>query len=861
MNPAPARRSTRHSPLWTWLHSFVHLVGLAGVLTVAVGLVLAHAAGMLPTQQLVDAADACLQGKGPQAWGHLRAATDGFATAMGSSEYKTVVGQVVLAGAAAVLLYLLIEAIVAVTLVAGRRSALGLSAAVQIGLAALLFLCVNVWSFRNPARYDWTREQQFTLPEDVVSRLQKLDRSSEGAGGEKADRRTTVIVYQRHKTFGSLSDKPDRYDYAAERKVVEKVKDLADELRRLGKQLRVEVLDVEAEDYKDHLTALTQGEPRLQQAIEAAPENSLFFTARGANGRLYVQRLSFNDFYLLDKKASEEDNGGKGNLVLRSQGMEPFVRRILNLEERPPRVGIAVIHDVLSSEGLGDMSLAGLRAVLQTHGFEVRDIVLKKWSERGTPPETAATTADESRLARLDEREALRERNLRGLEQLRTRLVKQIDTLTRAITDEKTRDQLTRDLADQLGDRKVTPELAESLADQSRQALEELDEAIKNLGQRLEEVRKEKKSLNVPQLREQQRMTDVRAKLDRLLADCDVLLVPRMTLGNTANPYENIPARVYRLDDSQVDAIKDFMKSGKPVLACLGPSNEAEATPDADRPEPLEKALDELGVHLGKQTVLFDEEMEAFADRRAGQVIAGTNVKVPPVLFSWRPGEGRPVGSPLPPDRSNPLRESLSLTARSLGGGQALDVRIRHPRPIYFVPSRKGLLAFDPDFLMTAPQSWNEDQPFPTESYIPQFQRIEPSTGERKKDDKKGDPLELRRRGPFPIGVAVQTPLPQKWYDSDSATPETVRVAVIGQGGFFTGRDLSPAKEKLMVYTLNWLLGRDDYLPHAGQTWSYPRVNLPDDTEEGKLWRWGVFGLPLLSAALGILVWLVRRIH
>src|SRR5205823_3133815 len=101
----------------------------------------------------------------------------------------------------------------------------------------------------------------------------------------------------------------DRYDYAAERKVVEKVKDLVAQLREVGPQLRVEVLDVEEEGFDDKLKRLTKDAPELAQAIADAPENSIFIHA-GHN----VQRLSFNEFYQLDKVASKAANAGRGNL-------------------------------------------------------------------------------------------------------------------------------------------------------------------------------------------------------------------------------------------------------------------------------------------------------------------------------------------------------------------------------------------------------------------------------------------------------------------------------------------------------------------------------------------------------------------
>jgi hypothetical protein len=160
---------------------------------------------------------------------------------------------------------------------------------------------------------------------------------------------------------------------------------------------------------------------------------------------------------------------------------------------------------------------------------------------------------------------------------------------------------------------------------------------------------------------------------------------------------------------------------------------------------------------------------------------------------------------------------------------------------------------------MTSPKSWNEDQPFPTQERTPQFEKPKAKDG-AKPAETPMDPLEARRRGPFPIGVAIETRLPADWYDSPTAKPETVRVAAIGQGGFFTGKELPPAQEVLMVNTVNWLLGRDDYLPNADRPWSYPRVELSERDKE--LWLLGArVGLPVLFAYLGFVVLLARRVR
>src|SRR5262249_22973251 len=80
------------------------------------------------------------------------------------------------------------------------------------------------------------------------------------------------------------------------------------------------------------------------------------------------------------------------------------------------------------------------------------------------------------------------------------------------------------------------------------------------------------------------------------------------------------------------------------------------------------------------------------------------------------------------------------------------------------------------------------------------------------------------------VAVAVETEVPDSWYDSPDAKPARVRVAVIGHGGPFLGTSLNPLQEKLLLDTCNWLLGRDDRLARTHDDegnpipqWRYPR--------------------------------------
>ena len=59
--------------------------------------------------------------------------------------------------------------------------------------------------------------------------------------------------------------------------------------------------------------------------------------------------------------------------------LEAAVERI----EARPKVGLAVIHPLLTSREDFDMySAAGLRTTLEDHGFEVVDVILKKWGQQ-----------------------------------------------------------------------------------------------------------------------------------------------------------------------------------------------------------------------------------------------------------------------------------------------------------------------------------------------------------------------------------------------------------------------------------------------------------------------------------------------
>jgi hypothetical protein len=821
---------------WSRFHFLIRFLGIAGLIVAVAAFTVGWREKMISgwtmPQSLSDVRDS------------LQRTWDEVTLPLGNPDWDTakINAVALLGGVGLVLAALLIELFAAVPALSGRRSAVGSNAVIQICLATALLIAINYYSFSHYQRIDWSHdaegEPQFTLPKEIADQLRNLK-------GE-----TLIVVDLRREDFGRKQEQGgDAIDNAAKNHVLDKVKDLVEQFREFGTQFRVEVLDVKkVDDFEDQFEKLTKDRPVLREALNTAVENSIYFCTPDGDR---VQRLSFNDFYQLDKSASKNDK----NLVMFQQGVRPFASKVLNVEARRPVIGIAVTHEWLTTEGAEEYSLRGLRKALQIRGFDVRDIILKRWS-RFTGPEPAVYSIEESKLDRLDERLTIMDAVLKAQEAER-----KDDEEALKMWQTATLEQLTKDFAKRFRVTKITEKDRQSILAQLKEELEDLDAALTENRKRRDSARSDRAALNTDELAEQRRFADTRGKLKRLLDDCDVLIVPRMTIRNVNIEGDLVPMRIHRLeDDGQVEAVKDFMKAGKPVLACFGPINEPSGRfnpADASGPDKLEDLLTQLGFHLGKQTVLFESERESFAENRVNPLATGANVQVPPLEFEWKPGAGLPTNYRMAAaDREpNPLGRSLAVTAHSTGKDAEgknwkYDLRIRHARPVYFEPSGTKQ-AVDPYFLMTSAASWNDDQPFPTRERIPQF--------ERGKNEADKGTLDEVRHGPFPIGAAAEITLPGSWYDGKGA-PAKVRVAVIGQGGFFTGTDVKPAQETLVVDTIDWLLRRDEYLPNDEHKWTYPRVDLSE--RDKILWRVGMqAALPFLFLCIGVVVLLARRVR
>ena len=550
-----------------------------------------------------------------------------LALAQGSDGLQPQVGTILfVVGVVAVVLLLLHEVFAGLFLASGRKTAVGTNGTLQIGLAALLLVVVNAVSFQTHKRFDLTRYRQFTLPSDLVDELKKL----------RPDSPTTVVVLQLHKTAGTLSDKPDAYDGAAERKVVEKVTDLVAQLREFGPRFNVAVLDVQDEGYERQLKDLTDARPGLREAIAAAPENSLFFYADGRPAaRPAIARMSFTDFYQLDKTASKEATTaerddvaplagglafapgvrGRGNLVLLPRGPAAFVRKVLSLEERKPKVGLAVIHPLLTSrEGYEEYSAGGLRKALEANGFEVSDVILKRWGGRsGGGPTPAADTFEEYEIDRVESRYNLaallvadRERQIAGL----TELAGKLKDIPLATLDRQFGRQLGRPIRTE-ADRALIRLVFDNTIQVRREELAEFNKALAELAPKYREVFANERAA------EGRRQTDVKAKLSAAVADCDLLIVPRLTAVDLTRG-DIIPPNLFNLAKEQAEVVKEFLGAGKPVLFAVGPTNVERrgGPPGGAEPDDVEKLLPQLGIELGKQTILTPVEAEAMAERQ-----------------------------------------------------------------------------------------------------------------------------------------------------------------------------------------------------------------------------------------------------
>ncbi|MCZ2341047.1 MAG: hypothetical protein LC104_04530 [Bacteroidales bacterium] len=900
----PRTDARQRTTLGNWFRLLLRVLGLTGVLAFLGG------AGML------------LAERGYPQPERLRTLGSWLQTTMQESldqdhgRYAYLFALTTLIGLALTVGWLAVELLGGLFLVAGRKTVVGTNAVLQIALAVALLAVVNIYAFNHYTRFDLTRDAVFTLPPEQVEQLRKL----------RTDSPTTVVVLQLHKTAGTLSERPDAYDYAAERKVVEKVRDLVDQLREFGPQFNVVILDVEEEGYERTLRNLTRTRPGLAEVIRDAPENSIFFYADGkvrplptaeaerlgaisvpdphhaGKSLIYpaaITRMSFTGFYQLDKTASREATSterenmavlagglafapqvrGQGNLVLIPQGRDAFVQKVLALEDRKPKVGLAVIHPYLTSRENYDMySAAGLRHTLEANGFAVSDVILKRWGGR-TGPTPTAYTYEENELDRIEARYNLLNLVIYDRELVVRELKKALDQVVNkgsiADLDRMFRRQFARPIRDEQDRAFIRSIFLENIKVR--------EEELANYTQRLAEVEpRYRELLRDEKAVENRRMTDLQAKFAQYVADCDLLIVPRLTVLDISSG-EVIPPGLFALAKEQAAVVKEFVAAGKPVLFAFGPTNVSRpGIPDTPADDDVERLLPRLGIELGRQTIITDREGESLAERSA-EALTST-VDVPPLVFD-PPAFDPPASATRGQERDvpNPIGGAFRVTSRSVD--QALAVKRSGFRPIYLAPGFANVVPFAAEVMFTTPEAWNEPNPLGDADALPKYDPAKP-----------GDPLkgthDEERKGPFPVGIAVEVPVPAEWVIAQPYPAEqnlaamlpifdrglsalgmtlaaqqhkrpTVRVVAYGHGGLFTGTRLTPGQETLLMHTLNWQLHREDRLPANvadAEKWRFPRVALSN--RETAAWRLGtVLGLPLLCVYFGAFVLLMRKVR
>ncbi|HZZ78179.1 MAG TPA: hypothetical protein VFE62_06655, partial [Gemmataceae bacterium] len=512
------------------------------------------------------------------------------------------IGMYVLIGSAgAVALSLLFEVPGIVRTAFSHRGLFGFNVLLQVGLALAIVVGANVYSFLNYKRFDLTRDQIFTLDDETKKQLQELQ-------GE-----TEIVVVQTYVSFGQRDEtKQDKYDFAAQRKIVEKVKDLAEAFQELGPRFRVHILDIQDDNYDKKLADIRKNVSEdLSKAIDKAPENSVFFYSKEKNS---IQRLSFSDIYLLDKRGSVEHK----NLVLNYQGVGPFARKVFNIEEKTPRVATAIIHPVLGFHDKRQQryTMAGAKKVLDAYGLKSTDIALRR-TEDGSIGEPTILTYEESLYEEIEDDLADLAEEIDEFQKAYDEMVKvnkfwsesSMEVLNKKygyfILPTGQQGRILREnigkLKKSVGDVKiidVDEDDRKAMTSQSKASAEQLKELLDDDREEQARLKDKKSKLPVENLAEKRRFTDIEAKAKAMLADIDLLIVPRLTAVDIPRG-EVYSTRIHRLEKGQFNAVKEFLKQGKPVLFLLGPTIEPpERGPDfsgGGEVDSVESMLGELG--------------------------------------------------------------------------------------------------------------------------------------------------------------------------------------------------------------------------------------------------------------------------
>ena len=637
-------------------------------------------------------------------------------------------------------------------------------------LAAALLVIVNVVSFGHHWRFDLTRDQQFTFPQGLVDELRTL----------RADSPTTIVVLHLHATAGSLSDEPDALrptqggraegDREGQRpgRPAPRVRPAVQRggPRRRGRPVRA------AGPGADRAPA--RGWPRRSRT---APENSIFFYAdekvrrlpraeadrladglskprhrpgprrRGAGAGLRrgdhpdeLRRLlpaRQDQLQGADDTGARGGRGGRrrgrvrprrprpGNLVLLPRGKEAFVRKVLALEERKPRVALAVIHPLLD-QPRGVRRVHRRRAALDPGGERVRgggrDPQEGVGPRRGADPGRVHLRGERTRPRRgpVQPAQPAGRRPRGGHRPAPPSCKAKLDKATLAELDRTFGRQLGRRITDRGGPR------ASSAGS--------FDDNVAAPAGGAGRVHHAGRPRPAPQYRdllrneraaENRRVTDVKAKLKQYVADCDLLIVPRLTVVDIARG-DVIPPSLFNLSKDQAEVVKEFVKAGKPVLFAVGPTNvDRRGPPGEPAGDDVERLLPQLGIEPRQPD--DPDRGRGPGDGRAAERGAGrASVDVPPLVFDVPRKDGK---------APNPVAEAFRVTARAVD--RKLDLKRSGFRPVYVAPARPAGCRSRPRSCTPARRAGTRSQPVPDDDAVPKFDPAKPD------DPKKGTP----RRG------------------------------------------------------------------------------------------------------------------
>ena len=179
---------------------------------------------------------------------------------------------------------------------------------------------------------------------------------------------------------------------------------------------------------------------------------------------------------------------------------------------------------------------------------------------------------------------------------------------------------------------------------------------------------------------EDRRVTDVKAKLDRLVGRLRPADHSATHAHQHHRPRSSSTRRSTGCRRRRSRWCKDFMKSGKPVLACLGPNSEPNVAARLRAARRLRTAArrSRRSSWAGRRSCSTSES-KGFAARQAGNMLGGAPSEIPPVTFPEPP-----AGKKAEPDRRGDARDCRERrpAARTAAAPSATGVpRARRERP------------------------------------------------------------------------------------------------------------------------------------------------------------------------------------